>query len=171
MTYTFATGSNTPRPRRPILPYCRESLTYRFRIGQEWWDGDLTAPIPGFGLKLPSIGRFNYHRGGMGMAIIHEHGKVYIVPRYYEVVRDGVNRNHELVQYRMEIEPLIWYTVQMNTNRLMWRVDGRLLHYVDYRVPCGWLTPIFIGKGTDQNYIGDFVTRSGAARPLTIEIK
>ena len=131
--------------------------------------GDITYPA-GFGLKLPAIGKFNYHRGGVGSSIIHEQGKVFYVPRYYENVSEGLNKNHELIQYRVELKPDIWYRVNISADQLVWLLDGKLLHSEPISLPSAWLTPIFIGKGSDNNYVVKF-PRAGASKTLKIRIK
>ena len=97
MKTTVHKGCNNFWPTRLILPHFRSTLTFTFELDYEWWEGPFTFPIEGWGCKLFSLGKFNYHRGGAGWALLYVDGRVYLYPRYYENVESGVNINHELI--------------------------------------------------------------------------
>ena len=132
-------GNNSFYPLLPILPFGRKSLTYQFKIGAEWFTDDLTEPDR-YGLKLPAVGRFNYHRQGANWAIVHQQGKCYVYPRYYS---DGL---HELTELRREIHPNTWYTVKTIFQPLSFFLEGELIYLSDLIIPTRWITPPYLGK-------------------------
>ena len=133
-------GHNNFWPLKPRLLFFRKSLIYQFKIGAEWFTDDLTEPDR-YGLKLPAVGRFNYHHQGANWAIVHEQGKCYVYPRYY------LNGLHELTELKREVEPDTWYTVQTRFNPLSFFLDGDLIFYQpDLIIPTGWKTPPYLGK-------------------------
>lgn len=133
-------GHNNLYPLRPILPFGRKSLTYQFQIGEEWFTDDLTERDR-YGLKLPAVGRFNYHNGGANWAIIHEQGKCYVYPRYYS------NGLHELFSLKREIKPGEWYILKTIFRPLGFLLDGEPIFYDPHLIiPTTWITPAYLGK-------------------------
>lgn len=132
-------GHNNFHPLKPILPFGKKSLTYQFKVGAEWFVDQICTPDP-YGLKLPAVGRLNYHNGGANWAIIHQSGKCFVYPRYYQ---DGL---HELDYLKVEIQPDTWYTVKTYFNPLTFILDGNEIFTSDLIIPTGWITPPYLGK-------------------------
>jgi len=132
-------GHNNFWPLLPILPFGRKSLTYQFRVGAEWFTDDLCTPEK-YGLKLPAVGKFNYHHQGANWAIIHEGGKCYVYPRYY------LDKLHELDHLKREIQPNVWYMVSTYFERLTFLLDGDIVFTSDLIILTTWITPAYLGK-------------------------
>jgi hypothetical protein len=132
-------GHNNFWPLKLILPFGRKSLTYQFKIGEEWFVGEIAEPER-YGCKLPAVGKFNYHNGGANWAIIHVEGKCYVYPRYY------LNGLHELDHLKREIQSDIWYTVTTLFNPLAFLLDGEPIYVSDLVIPTTWITPAYLGK-------------------------
>jgi hypothetical protein len=172
MILTVHKGKNVFRPQLPILPHCSSSLRFYFKIGVEWWNKEgLTAPLI-FGCKLPALGRFNYHRGGANWAIVYELGKVYVYPRYYEMIDKGTYIGHELSQYKEELQPEVWNYCVLDTDPLYWRFNGKMILYKGIRLAHGWRTPPFLGaSGKDLNFPNDNSNAAVACRDLELSLR
>lgn len=171
MKLTIHTGHNQPFPM-PTLPHCGDSLSYRFKLGPEWWEGELTNPLR-FGCKLPAIGKLNYHRGGMNSAIIYQDGEVYWYPRYYAPTTTGVYRLYELTDYKIKLQPDRWYDICMESQPATWFFNFQPVSFNGTYLPHGWIVWMpYVGRsGKDNNYGGDPIPASYASRNLTMEIK
>jgi hypothetical protein len=132
-------GHNNFWPLLPILPFGKKSLTYQFKIGAEWFTDDLCEPEK-YGLKLPAVGKFNYHHQGANWAIIHEGGKCFVYPRYY---LDGL---HELDHLKREIQPDVWYELTTEFDWLTFYFGHELIFTSEINIPTGWITPSYLGK-------------------------
>jgi hypothetical protein len=132
-------GHNNFWPLKLIWPFFRKSLEYQFKIGSEWFVDQICTPEP-YGLKLPAVGKFNYHNGGANWAVIHEAGKCYVYPRYYS---DGL---HELDHLKREIQPDIWYTVKTYFQPLSFFLNDELIYLSDLVIPTCWKIPPYLGK-------------------------
>ena len=132
-------GHNNFWPLKPRLLFFRKSLIYQFKIGAEWFTDDLTEPDR-YGLKLPAVGRFNYHRQGANWAIVHEQGKCYVYPRYY---LDGL---HELDHLKVEIQPDTWYELTTEFDWLTFYLGHDLIYTSQINISTCWITPAYLGK-------------------------
>ena len=152
MIYTVTTGSNIFRPIRPILPYLNRSYSFWLRIGSEWKADHLTTPDH-YGVKLPAIGRFNYHSEGANFAIIDG---LKLITRYY---KNGILHQND-IQF-VQLKPDTWYHCRIDLNQLTFIVDGKTLCTYPEKIRSGWITPPYCGK-----------TKLGtASRNLKLEIK
>jgi len=176
MNLTIHPGQNQPFPM-PIMPSWSPELRYKFRLSVDWWQCDsLTYPIPNFGLKLPAKGRFDYHKGGSNFGVIKEGDHIYLYPRYYMPISSGLNDNRELdKEWKIELKPDGWTECALRVDGLRWWVNGDLVMTKDVVIPKSTIipyynTPIFLGKGSDNNYAGGYVPKSGASRDLSMQI-
>jgi len=130
-------GHNCFTPLRPILPYWRKNLTFTLVADENIFADFLTEPEH-YGIKLPAIGNFNYHRNGMNFSL-NDGG--WISPRYY---KDGVLRQFEDV--RFQLEPGVSVILKIECDPLRWYVNRALFFQVGESTPTGWLTPVYCGK-------------------------
>ena len=153
-TYTFKEGENNATPLRPTMPHIGSTLSYSFRLGDEWL-GMLTNS-KAHGLKLPALGEFNYHDNGTNYGVMwYPDQGLMIHARYY---REGTL----YVMPEIPIQTETWYDCKIETEPLKWRLDGVLIARVDsVSVGHGWRTAIYLGKK-------DFAT---AISELKIEIR
>ncbi len=135
MKLIIHTGTNGPG--FPILPHFGSNLSYQFRIGPEWFDGHLTEPDH-YGLKLPAIGYFNYHKFGINSAIID--GGVWIFRYYFN------GQLNQFDEFEIQLEPDRWYRVVQSTKPLAWWFDGKLVHSENMNISGCWMTPPYLGK-------------------------
>jgi hypothetical protein len=139
-TYTFREGENNATPLRPTLPHFSNTLSYSFRLGDEWL-GMLTQS-KAHGLKLPAIsGTLNYHHEGANFGVLwYADRGLMIHARYY---RDDTL----YVLPEIPIQTGVWYNCRIETEPLKWWLNGVLLAQVD-TVSVGhfWQTPIYLGK-------------------------
>lgn len=132
-------GANSFHPLKPIWIFGKDRLVYKFKINDEWFIDDLTEPDH-YGLKLPAVGRFNYHNKGANWAIIHEQGKCYVYPRYY------LNGLHELNYLKREIYPNIWYEITTEFKSLAFYFENEMLYSSEIIIPAMWITPSYLGR-------------------------
>lgn len=148
------------------------------RLDKSWWDCEhLTEPTR-YGLKLMTLGgklwplNLNYHEGGANFGLGKEGNQVFIWPRYYEPIQGGLYKLNELHQFKIEVFPDTWYKLELTTDRLTWRIDGRLIAAVNLSVPHGWLHWPFLGRsGNDNRYTAEPIPGAWAARDFQMEIK
>jgi len=168
--YHVKQGENIFLPAMPTLPFFSKVLEFDLTLGDEWWEGELTNPA-GFGCKLHSVGKLNYHEGGANFAITYCLGHVYLSPRYYEPITKGTYKLYQL-SYPTELRPDVTVRCRIeffdSTN---FYVDGRLVVSIPVKLPHNWLSPPFLGSsGNDQNYPGDDIPSAWASRNLGLEI-
>ena len=171
MKLTCKEGHNLFMPQFPVRPFFGGSeLNFKIQLGTEWWNGDLTYPATSYGMKF-AIGKCNYHKGGISFGFIYIEGKMYAYPRYYESIKSGTYKPHELDQYKIEIDGG-WHEGLIIANGLQWWWDGVLLHSIsDVKVSHGWYASPFIGRsGKDTGYDVNNPP-AYAARLLTIQLK
>jgi hypothetical protein len=121
----------------PILPYWRKNYSFTL-VADESIFGDFLTEPEHFGIKLPAIGNFNYHRNGMNFSL-NDGG--WISPRYY---KDGILRQFEDVSF--QLEPGVPVTLKMESDPMRWYVNGVLFFQASESIPTGWLTPSYVGK-------------------------
>ena len=152
-TYTFYKGENNATPTHFITPHIGTTLSYSFRLDESWGTG-LLCSDKSHGLKLPAIGKYDYHDSGINTDIMfREDSGLVFHPRFYQ---DGTLH----VLSGISIQTETWYMVTLQAkplkwgcNEVTWTAEGEVDH--------SWRTPIYIGKkGT-----------ATASRNLTIELK
>ena len=137
MKCSIAIGQNIFKPWLPILPYLKSNYGFWLKVDQAWFNGSLTKPDH-YGVKLPAIGKFDYHNEGAGFAII-DGGK--LIPRYYQ---NGVL--HQFDNEFIQLKPNTWYYCRIELKPLRFTVDGITLHEEIIALRTGWKTPPFCGK-------------------------
>jgi len=164
-------GENIFRPQLPAIPWFSSRLKFRMKLDSTWWDCDvLTEPKP-YGCKLMTLGKLNYHEGGANWGIGKEGNQVFLWPRYYEPIKSGLYKLHELSQFKVELQPDTWYELILDTDTLMWRLDGRLLAAVNLTVPHCWLAWPFMGRsGNDNRYTIEPIPGAFASQQFNIQI-
>lgn len=172
MILTVKQSANVFTPRLPAIPWLSSKLTFRMRLDRSWWDCEnLTEPTR-YGCKLMTLGRFNYHEGGANWGLAKEGNQVFIWPRYYEPIQGWLYKLHELSQFKVELQPDTWYKLELTTDRLTWRIDGRLIAAVNLSVPHDWLRWPFLGRsGNDNRYSVEPIPGAWASRDFQMEIK
>lgn len=168
--YEVRQGENIFKPIMPSLPFFGKVFQFDLTLGEEWWDGDLTNPV-GFGCKLHSVGKLNYHKGGANFAVTYCTGHVYLSPRYYEPITEGTYKLHEL-PYLIELHPEVPVKCRIefydSTN---FYVDGKLVVTIPVKLPHDWISPPFLGRsGHDQNYPQENIPRALASRNLGLRV-
>lgn len=168
--YQVKQGENMFKPLMPTLPFFGKVFEFDLTLGREWWDGDLTNPV-GFGCKLHSVGKLNYHKGGANFAITYSSGHIYLNPRYYEPITEGTYKLHEL-PFPTEMRPDIPVRCRIEffetTN---FYVNGGLVVTVPVKLPHEWISPPFLGRsGYDQNYPEQNIPSALASRTLGLKV-
>jgi len=157
----------------PNIPtFGRKRMVYKVKLAPEWFDGiPLTQP-PGFGVKLPAIGKLNYHNSGANFAIVKEGRQLITYPRYYE--------NKNLVQLRdheefidgstdmYEMYQIKGYDQLDKISSLQWFETDSIITNVRYLPKCRWYT---ITSGIGTTWSEELQSRVVATKDLTIEIK
>ena len=158
--YLIEAGENQPKPITPIMPLIGHVLEYEAMFTPDWFG--TICENDRYGLKRPSAGRFNYHSGGAGWQFING----MVAPRYYAVSEPPWQL---FVGEEIPIEPNRWYRFKVTfADSTRFYLDGAKVWTVE-PLPHGWITPSFLGKGTDTNY-NEYNEPSGAAKELTLKL-
>ncbi len=152
MTYTFREGENNATPLRPITPHFGTTLSYSFKLGDEWNEQLCTDRAHGF--KGLAIGKFDYHDSGINTDIMWDADSGLVFhPRFYQAgtlhVLSGIS-----------IQTGVWYKVTLQAKPLKWALN-EVCWTAEGEVDHSWRTPIYIGK----------INVATASRNLTIEIR
>jgi len=141
----------------PILPTFRKVLSYSFKIDSTWFEGDLTEPLQ-YGVKLPAIGKFNYHNSGANFAIAWVKGKLLLYPRLYT----GKNDLKRWQSKGIELKPNIWYDCEIYNfrNGIVFEYGDKMF-ISDYDIKGHWISPAWIGSRN----------KAVAIKDLKLEIK
>jgi len=146
-------------------------LDYRFRLGSEWFtDEPLTKPLI-YGVKLPAIGAYDYHKLGANFALVKEQGKIIMYPRFY--------KNYVLTAIRscdVILEPDKWYYCELmiyDEGEFCWSVfdqrNNPIINHeeLNLKIKSHWLTiQPFIGTMGNP-----FNGRVVAYKDLGMEVK
>lgn len=141
LNYTVSKGDNKFKPIQFITANLsgNKIFTFKFKLGNEWNEGMITTG-KSWGLKLPAIGKFDYHDSGANWGVMwDEEIGLTIHARYYV---DG-----ELFVFpEIPIQTETWYICWLQTEPLRFWLDGILIGSPDITVSNSWITPIYIGK-------------------------
>ena len=166
--YTVKEGENTFHPIKPILPFNGFILSFKVSFDSIWFDTLCTQK--GYGLKLPAVGKYNYHEGGANYQGMYENGGLWLSARYYEE-KEAPYILHVLDNMQLKADRIYDCRIVFWNDKTDFVVDGVLLSTADVGLPHSRIAPSFIGRsGKDTGYnINN--PPAYAKRDLTLRIK